>query len=59
MMKKEKTKLDEWQGLSSRSEGRQFFVLAVIILPLMLLLGVAAYGFVVWMAQVLYFGPPT
>lgn len=57
-MKKEKYKLNESQGLSSRSEGRQFFVLAVIILPLLTLLGVGAYGFIVWMAQVLYFGPP-
>lgn len=46
------------EGLSPRSEGRQFFVLAVIILPLLLVAGVAAYGFIVWMLQVLFFGPP-
>lgn len=46
------------EGLTPRSEGRQFFVLAVIILPLLLVLGVAAYGFIVWMLQVFFFGPP-
>lgn len=46
------------EGLTPRSEGRQFFILAVIILPLLLVLGVAAYGFIVWMLQVFIFGPP-
>lgn len=46
------------EGLTPRSEGRQFLVLAGIILPLLLVLGVAAYGFVVWMLQVFVFGPP-
>ncbi len=46
------------EGLTPRSEGRQFFVLAVIILPLLLVLGVAAYGFIVWMLQIFFFGPP-
>lgn len=46
------------EGLTPRSEGRQFFILAVIILPLLLVLGVAAYGFIVWMLQVFFFGPP-
>lgn len=58
-MKKDNSKSAEWQGLTPKSEGRQFFVLAVIILPLLLLCGVAAYGFIVWMAQLLFLGPPT
>lgn len=58
-MKKENDRSADWQGLTPKSEGRQFFVLAAIILPIVMFFGVAAYGFIVWMAQILFFGPPT
>lgn len=58
-MKKEKTKPCEWQGLTSKSEGRQFLVLAAVILPIVMVMGIAAYGFFVWLLQIFFLGPPS
>lgn len=49
-------------GRSAAAPGREwtsFLVLAAVGLPLAMTLGIAAYGFVVWILQVLFFGPPS
>lgn len=57
-MKKSLSKSTEWSGFSSKSEGRRFLLLAVVILPIVMFLGVCTYGFIVWFSQLLFFGPP-
>lgn len=58
-MKKANNSTESSQGLTPKSEGRQFLVLAGVILPILLVAGVAAYGFIVWMLQLFFFGPPS
>lgn len=46
-------------GTISRGQEWRFFAfLAVVVLPALMLAGIAAYGFVVWFLQILFFGPP-
>jgi nitrate reductase NapE len=41
---------NEWPG---------FLLLAFVGLPITMTLAIAAYGFVVWFLQILFFGPPS
>ena len=42
-----------------KNEWRKFLLLAFIGLPITMTLAIAAYGFVVWFLQILFFGPPS
>jgi nitrate reductase NapE len=42
----------------ARRELRVFLFLTVVLAPVLAVGVVAAYGFIVWMAQLLIFGPP-
>jgi nitrate reductase NapE len=42
-----------------RNEWALFLLLAFIGLPLVMTGLIAAYGFVVWILQILFFGPPS
>jgi nitrate reductase NapE len=44
---------------ASKSEWRRFLLLAFVGLPITMTLAIAAYGFVVWFLQILFFGPPS
>ena len=44
---------------SKQQERTAFLLLTVVIFPLMAVLIVAGYGFLVWMWQLLFAGPPT
>ncbi|KRA45253.1 periplasmic nitrate reductase, NapE protein [Pseudoxanthomonas sp. Root630] len=44
---------------SKQQERLAFLLLTVVIFPLMAVLIVAGYGFLVWMWQLLFSGPPT
>lgn len=44
---------------SKKQERLAFLLLTVVIFPLMAVLIVAGYGFLVWMWQLLFAGPPT
>lgn len=43
---------------SAKSEWKKFLLLAFVALPLVALLAICAYGFVVWFGQILWWGPP-
>ncbi|PWF21248.1 periplasmic nitrate reductase, NapE protein [Corticimicrobacter populi] len=43
---------------TGRREWRCFLMLACVGLPLLMVVAIAAYGFVVWMLQIFFFGPP-
>jgi len=50
----------EGQAVASRKQERlAFLLLTAVIFPLMAVLIVAGYGFLVWMWQLLFSGPPT
>lgn len=36
-----------------------FLVLAFVLLPIVMVGAIAAYGFIVWFMQILFWGPPT
>ncbi|MCK6409461.1 hypothetical protein [Thauera sp.] len=40
-------------------EWRKFLLLAFVGLPITMVLAIAAYGFVAWFLQILFFGPPS
>jgi nitrate reductase NapE len=42
-----------------KSEWPKFLLLAFVGLPITMTLAIAAYGFVVWFLQILFFGPPS
>ncbi len=42
-----------------KQERTAFLLLTAVIFPLMAVLVVAGYGFLVWMWQLLFIGPPT
>lgn len=42
-----------------KSEWPKFLLLAFVGLPVAMTLAIAAYGFVVWFLQILFFGPPS
>lgn len=44
---------------SIRREVSSFLLLAFIILPIVMVGAIAAYGFVVWFMQIWFWGPPT
>lgn len=44
---------------SKRQERLAFLLLTAVVFPLATVLIVAGYGFLVWMWQLLYAGPPT
>ncbi|WP_064603221.1 trimethylamine N-oxide reductase system protein TorE [Photobacterium sp. J15] len=39
-------------------EWRTFFLITVVLFPVLSVMFVGGYGFIVWMMQVLFFGPP-
>ncbi|WP_084331529.1 nitrate reductase [Ignatzschineria larvae DSM 13226] len=47
--KKISPKLEEW---------RSFLLLAIIILPILAVCAIGAYGFFIWFMQLLFWGPP-
>ena len=42
-----------------RNEWTAFLALAFLGLPIAMSLAIAAFGFVVWLLQILFFGPPS
>lgn len=44
--------------ISRGQEWRFFALLAAVILPALMLAGIATYGFIVWFLQIWFFGPP-
>ena len=44
---------------SKPQERLAFLLLTLVVFPLMAILFVAGYGFLVWMWQLLFSGPPT
>lgn len=44
---------------SRKNEWPRFLLLAFVGLPITMTLAIAAYGFVVWFLQILFFGPPS
>lgn len=44
---------------SKKQERTAFLLLTAVIFPLIAVLVVAGYGFLVWMWQLLFSGPPT
>ena len=47
-------------AVASRQQERlAFLLLTLVVFPLMAILFVAGYGFLVWMWQLLFSGPPT
>lgn len=51
--------LPDTDASARKGEWPAFLVLAFIGLPLCMTLLIAAYGFVVWFLQILFFGPPS
>lgn len=47
------------QASGHKSEWPRFLLLAFVGLPITMTLAIAAYGFVVWFLQILFFGPPS
>lgn len=47
------------EGTRPGKEWRKFLLLAFVGLPITMTLAIAAYGFVVWFLQILFFGPPS
>lgn len=45
-------------ALPAAAEWRRMLLLAFIGLPIMTLLAVCAYGFIIWFMQILFWGPP-
>lgn len=45
--------------LSAATEWRRFLLLAFAGLPVVFVLLVCAYGFLVWFGQILFWGPPS
>lgn len=44
--------------LSKGAEWRRVLLLAFVGLPIVTLLAVCAYGFIIWFMQILFWGPP-
>lgn len=44
--------------LSKGAEWRRLLLLAFVGLPIVTLLAVCAYGFIIWFMQILFWGPP-
>ncbi len=45
--------------LDKKSEWRRFLLLGFVGLPIISLLLVCAYGFILWFGQMLFWGPPS
>ncbi|MBP6562097.1 MAG: hypothetical protein KA214_01335 [Neisseriaceae bacterium] len=58
-MKNNASKPVAWAEFPKKSQWRQFLLLAFVGLPVVMLLSLCAYGFVVWFAQMMFFGPPS
>ncbi|MCZ7676192.1 MAG: nitrate reductase [Roseovarius sp.] len=44
---------------NARREITLFLLLAIVVLPIVMLGAIAAYGFIVWFMQIWFWGPPT
>lgn len=42
-----------------RREAISFLLLAVVLFPLLAVIVVSGFGFIVWMSQLLWLGPPS
>ncbi|MBN8440660.1 MAG: hypothetical protein J0M28_03000 [Thauera sp.] len=51
--------LSDTDAAARTSEWPSFLLLAFVGLPVAMTLLIAAYGFVVWLLQILVFGPPS
>lgn len=47
------------QAAGRKREWSTFLLLAAVGLPVSMVLLIAAYGFVVWFLQIMFFGPPS
>lgn len=47
------------QPSGRKNEWSKFLLLAFVGLPITMTLAIAAYGFLVWFLQILFFGPPS
>ena len=55
-----KSYLEDSKNISPKlGEWRRFFLLAVIILPIIAVCAIGAYGFFIWFMQLLFWGPPS
>jgi nitrate reductase NapE len=45
-------------AVERRREALVFVALAVVLFPLLAVIVVSGYGFIVWMSQLLWLGPP-
>ena len=52
--------IEECKNRSSKfEEWRRFLLLAIIILPILAVCAIGAYGFFIWFMQLLFWGPPS
>lgn len=47
------------QPSGCKNEWSKFLLLAFVGLPITMTLAIAAYGFLIWFLQILFFGPPS
>jgi periplasmic nitrate reductase NapE len=45
--------------IERRREALTFILLAVVLFPLLAVIVVSGFGFIVWMSQLLWLGPPS
>jgi periplasmic nitrate reductase NapE len=50
--------IDAKEGLRKTEELRSFLFLTAVMVPVLTVMFIAAYGFVVWFYQILVAGPP-
>lgn len=53
-----KAMIDAKEGLRKTEELRSFLFLTAVMVPVLTVMFIAAYGFVVWFYQILVGGPP-
>ncbi|EOD77114.1 Periplasmic nitrate reductase component NapE [Grimontia indica] len=46
------------EGEKGTFEWRAFFFIAVFLFPILSVVLIGGYGFLIWMSQVFFFGPP-
>lgn len=49
---------EETPKITKSNERNAFILLAVFLAPIIMVMAVAGYGFLIWMSQIV-FGPPT
>lgn len=51
--------MDKVAPVKQMSDWKRFFLLIFVILPIIAIGAVCAYGFIVWFGQILFWGPPS